>query len=188
MKRITYDSKSAISEAHKELDNGGVIVYPTDTIYGFGCNAKNDLAIKKLNKIKRRTGPMSILAPNVQTASDWMDINSKHRKFARNIIRESNTVIVPGKKNVCSKLITGKNNSIGIRIPNHPFCKNLSLVCSFPITTTSVNRTGEKPMTDPESIASEFHNELNLIIEDKIIDGSASKIYLFQDGNWISMR
>ena len=53
MKRITYDSKLAISEAHKELNNGGIIVYPTDTIYGFGCNAKNDLAIKKLNKIKK---------------------------------------------------------------------------------------------------------------------------------------
>ncbi len=188
MKRITYDSKSSISEAHKELINGGIIVYPTDTIYGFGCNAKNNLAIKKLNKIKRRIRPMSILAPNVQTASDWMDISSKHKKFARNIIRESNTVIVPGKKNVCSELIKGKNHSIGIRIPNHPFCKKLALVCSFPITTTSVNRTGEKPMTDPEIIASEFHNEINLIIEDKIIDGSASKIYLFQDGSWISMR
>ena len=188
MKRITYDSKSAISEAHKELINGGIIVYPTDTIYGFGCNAKNSLSIKKLNKIKRRTRPMSILAPNVQTASDWMDISSKHKKFARNIIRNSNTVIVPSKKNVCSKLIKGKNNSIGIRIPNHPFCKKLALVCSFPITTTSVNRTGEKPMTDPENIANEFNNELNLIIEDKIIDGSASKIYLFQNGNWISMR
>ena len=188
MKRITYDSKYAIAEAYKELNNGGIIVYPTDTIYGFGCNAKDNLAIKKLNKIKRRASPMSILAPNVQTASDWMDISSKHKKFARNIIRKSNTVIVPSKKNVCSKLIKGKNNSIGIRISNHPFCKNLALVCSFPITTTSVNRTGEEPMTDPENIAKEFNNELNLIIEDKIIDGSASKIYLFQDGNWISMR
>ena len=188
MKRITYDSKYAIAEAYKELNNGGIIVYPTDTIYGFGCNAKDNLAIKKLNKIKRRASPMSILAPNVQTASDWMDISSKHKKFARNIIRKSNTVIVPSKKNVCSKLIKGKNNSVGIRISNHPFCKNLALVCSFPITTTSVNRTGEEPMTDPENIAKEFNNELNLIIEDKIIDGSASKIYLFQDGNWISMR
>ena len=43
-------------------------------------------------------------------------------------------------------------------------------------------------MTDPENIANEFNNELNLIIEDKIIDGSASKIYLLQDGNWVSIR
>ena len=97
-------------------------------------------------------------------------------------------MIVPSKKNICSELIKGKNHSIGIRMPNHPFCKNLALVCSFPITTTSVNRTGEKPMTDPENIANEFNNELNLIIEDKIINGSASKIYLLQDGNWVSIR
>ena len=82
----------------------------------------------------------------------------------------------------------GPQNTLGIRIPNHPFCKLIANSCTLPITTTSVNRTGEKPMIDPESIASEFHNELNLIIEDKIINGSASKIYLFQDGNWISMR
>ena len=186
--RIKSNNNIAVKKAIDVLNEGGVIIYPTDTIYGFGCNAKNNIAIKNLNKIKRRARPMSILAPNVRTASDWMDISSKHKKFARNILRKSNTVIVPSKKNICSELIKGKNNSIGIRIPNHPFCKNLALVCSFPITTTSVNRTGEKPMTDPESIASEFHSEVNLIIEDKIIDGSASKIYLFQDGIWISMR
>ncbi len=188
MKRIKYDSEYALIESRNVLDNDGIIVYPTDTVYGFGCNARNDVAIKKLNSIKGRGGPMSILAPNIKTALGWMDICPQHKEMAQNIIANTNTVVVPAKKSLCSDLIKGNNNSIGIRIPNHLFCKNLATECSYPITTTSVNRTGEKPMTNPETIENEFCNELDLIVEDGLIEGNASKIYLFQDGDWRIIR
>ena len=188
MNRIKHDSEYALIESRDVLDNGGIIVYPTDTVYGFGCNAENDTAIKKLNSIKGRIGPMSILAPNIKTALGWMNISLQNQVMAQNIIANTHTVIVPAKKNLCSDLIKGHNNSIGIRIPNHLFCKNLAFECSYPITTTSVNRTGEKPMTNPETIENEFCNELDLIVEDGLIEGNASKIYLFQDGDWTIIR
>ena len=188
MKRIQYDSGYSLSKACDVLDNNGIIVYPTDTVYGFGCNANNDIAIKKLNKIKNRTGPMSVIAPNIEIASNWMDISSQYIPEAENIIGKTHTIIVPVKKNICSSLIKGDNNSLGIRIPSHPFCKKIALAYSSPITTTSVNRKGKEPLTDPEEIKNEFYNEIDLIIEDGVIEGAASKIYLFQNENWKILR
>lgn len=188
MKKLQYCSKLPLSKVCQILDNDGIIVYPTDTVYGFGCNANNILAIKKLNRIKNRTGPMSIIAPNIKVALSWMSLSSQNKSNAQRILEKSQTIIVPTKKKICSDLIKGDNNSIGIRIPNHPFCKNIALNYSSPITTTSVNRTGKKPLTNPKEIENEFYNEIDLIIEDGIIKGKPSKIYLYQNGNWKEFR
>jgi tRNA threonylcarbamoyl adenosine modification protein (Sua5/YciO/YrdC/YwlC family) len=163
------------------LNNGGVIVYPTDTLYGFGCDANNESAIEKINTIKGRKAPMSVLAPNIEIAAKWMNI-SKHDK--NNVLEKlggPTTIIVPVKVGITSPSITGDKQTLGVRIPDHNFCQKLSEAYPNPITTTSVNRTRQKPLTNPEKILSEFSREIDLIIEDGIIEGSGSTIYNFQD-------
>ena len=71
--KILYNSNS-ITKACSVLKDGGIIVYPTDTIYGFGCDGKNDDAIKKLNTIKNRSGPISVLCPNINKALEWRKV------------------------------------------------------------------------------------------------------------------
>ena len=110
---------------------------------------------------------------------------SKVTSFKITVFKSSNTVIVPIKKNIVSNLIVGKNNSLGIRIPKHKFCKKLTEYYPNPITTTSVNRTGEKPFTNPELIFKYFQNEINLIVEDGILDNKASKIFIFDSNKFI---
>ena len=73
----------------------------------------------------------------------------------------------------------GPNSTLGIRIPNHPFCKLIANSCTAPITTTSVNRTGESPKNNVEEILSSFPNDIDLIIEDGDLVNSASKIYIY---------
>jgi len=181
VKIIYWENEIALEMACSVLKNGGVIVYPTDTLYGFGCDAKNESAIEKINSIKGRKAPMSILAPNIEIAAKWMNI-PKHDK---NIILEklggSTTIIVPVKFGITSPAITGDNDTLGLRIPDHKFCQKLSEAYPNPITTTSVNRTKQKPLTNPEKILSEFTREIDLIIDDGIIEGSGSTIYNFQD-------
>jgi len=178
---IYWGNETAVGMACSVLKNGGVIVYPTDTLYGFGCDAKNESAIEKINTIKGRKAPMSVLAPNIEIAAKWMNI-PKHDK---NIILEklggSTTIIVPVKFGITSPAITGDNDTLGLRIPDHKFCQKLSEAYPNPITTTSVNRTKQKPLTNPEKILSEFTREIDLIIDDGIIEGSGSTIYNFQD-------
>ena len=75
MKILKVSDSKVIPIAIKILNDGGVIVYPTDTLYGFGADATNDSAIEKINSIKGRKSPISVLAPDINTAISWMDID-----------------------------------------------------------------------------------------------------------------
>ena len=181
IKIIYWENETAVEMACSVLKNGGVIVYPTDTLYGFGCDAKNESAIGKINTIKGRKAPMSILAPNLAIAAKWMNISQNDKNIVLEKLGGSTTIIVPVKIGITSPSITGDKQTLGVRIPDHNFCQKVSKAYPNPITTTSVNRTRQKPLTNPEKILSEFSREIDLIIEDGIIEGSGSTIYNFQD-------
>ena len=180
-KILYWENEIAVEMACSVLKNGGVIVYPTDTLYGFGCDAKNESAIEKINTIKGRKAPMSVLAPNIEIAAKWMNIPKHGKNIILKKLRGSTTIIVPVKFGITSPSITGANDTLGLRIPDHKFCQKLSEAYPNPITTTSVNRTKQTPLTNPEKILSEFTREIDLIIEDGIIEGSGSTIYNFRD-------
>ena len=181
VKIIYWENETAVEMACSVLKNGGVIVYPTDTLYGFGCDAKNESAIEKINAIKGRKAPMSVLAPNIEIAAKWMNIPNHDKNIVLEKLGGSTTIIVPVNDGITSPSITGDKQTLGVRIPDHKFCQKLSEAYPTPITTTSVNRTRQKPLTNPEKILSEFSGEIDLIIEDGIIEGSGSTIYNFQD-------
>ena len=181
LKQIHWEDKNAVRMACSILKNGGVIVYPTDTLYGFGCDAKNESAIQKVNSIKNRSGPMSVLAPNKKTASLWMNLSENEKKICLDKLGGATTIIVPVKGTTALPMIMGENQTLGIRIPEHGFCKSISSVFQNPITSTSVNRTGEPATTNPREINLEFGTEIDLFIEDGIIDGKGSTIYIFND-------
>ena len=69
--RVKEDNSNSIKKATSVLESGGIIAYPTDTIYGFGCDAKNEEAIERLNRIKGRSAPMSVLCHRFQKFSSW---------------------------------------------------------------------------------------------------------------------
>ena len=187
-KLIKNNAPDAVLEACNILNKGGIIAYPTDTLYGLGCDSKNETSIQKLNKIKNRSGPISVIAPDRNTAINWMSIKENQKETIENKLKNGNTIIAPVKKNICSSLILGNGNTLGIRIPKHLFCKELSILFPNPITSTSVNRTGEKPYTKPNDILNEFTNDIDLIIDDGIINGTGSKIFLFKNGFWKQLR
>ena len=184
---INWEDNNSISISCSILKKGGVIVYPTDTLYGLGCDATNEKAIKKINSIKKREMPISVIANSTSMVSNWIR-DQKNKKHILQKTSTSHTVIIPIKKNIVSNLILGDNNSLGIRIPNHKFCTNLTAKYPNPITTTSVNRTGGKPFTNPKLIKKYFKNEIDIIIEDGIIDNKGSKVYLFKENKLFLIR
>ena len=188
MKIINWKNSEAVKIATKVIKTGGVLVYPTDTIYGFGVNAKDPIAIDKLNTMKNRTGPISVIAPNRETASTWLNIKEEEKLHAANHLDAQNTIIYPVKKNIVHEKIMGPNNTLGIRIPNHPFCSLISNSCNIPITTTSVNKTGESPKNNVEEILNSFPTKIDLIIEDGDLNNSASKIYIYDTGGLKNIR
>ena len=179
MKIIHWENKEAVEDAVKVIDSGGILVYPTDTIYGFGVNAKDPVAIDKLNALKNRTGPISVIAPDKATVSTWLNVKEEEKLSAASHLDAQNTIINPVKKKIVHRKIMGPQNTLGIRIPNHPFCKLIANSCTLPITTTSVNRTGEPPRNNVKEILNSFPTEIDLIIEDGDLVNSASKIYIY---------
>lgn len=183
-----WKETDSVSLSCSILDKGGVIVYPTDTIYGLGCDATNEHAIKKINLIKGRQTPISVMAPSETNIENWFNVEKRHKNKILKRVFSSDTHIIPIKNNIVSELILGNDKSLGIRKPNHSFCIQLSANYPNPITTTSVNRTGEPPLKDPKLIYNKFKGEIDLIIEGGILDNKGSKIYKYDGGKFICLR
>ena len=165
IKHINIDDPHGVTYAVNILEAGGVIVYPTDTLYGFGVDATNSTAIEKIHKIKGRSGSMSVMAADNNTAIDWMDITKMQIELIEPYLGGEQTIIVPVRSKTVSTKILGEGNSLGIRIPNNQFCNELSYQFGKPIVSTSINRTSEQPMNDPVQIESEFGSEIDLLID-----------------------
>ncbi len=177
---LAWDDDNALDDASKVILSGGIIVYPTDTIYGFGVDATNENSINRLNNLKNRTGPISVIAPDNDVVSKWIDVPNDQMNEAISHLKPHTTIIYPVKKGIVNELILGPNSTLGIRIPNHPFCLKIAKKCNTPITTTSVNRTGQKPQSNVDNILKHFGNDVELIIDDGDLTGPASSIFLYE--------
>jgi len=186
--RLQSSDQKSIHFACDILKNGGIIVYPTDTIYGFGCDARNNKAILNLNQIKRRSGPMSVLIDSIKKSKNWMKINARLKQEAEYKLKKGGTIIVPIRENIVSNLITGRPLTLGMRVAKNTFCKNLLKAYGNPITSTSVNRSGSIPHVDPDEIENEFQSEINMLIDNGRIIGTASKILKLKNNRWAVIR
>ena len=185
---LNWDDNRALKQATKIIIEGGIIVYPTDTLYGFGVDATNENSINQLNKLKNRNGPISVIAPDKNVVSTWIDIPKNEKDRALKNLTPYRTIIYPVRKEVVNSLIIGPENTLGIRIPAHPFCISLAKQCNVPITTTSVNRKGEFPKSNTNDILESFGNSIDLIIDDGKLSGPASSIYKYQSGSLNKLR
>ncbi len=176
MKSINVNDKNAIETACRVIQQGGLIVYPTDTLYGIGADARNKSAIKKINSIKNRKTPISIIVWSIEVAASWVLSSKEDFDKASSYIKESSTVILPVKDHVVHPSILGSDGSLGMRMPHCDFPINLCAKLGFPITTTSVNRTGNPPLGHPTLIKEQFHSDIDLIIDAGIIDKSKPSI------------
>ncbi len=176
--RVSSQSPEAVSSAAEVIKSGGIIAYPTDTLYGFGGDALKNDVIEKINKIKNRNGPVSVLVSNITMAFEISDLSEEEKIVLSQNLGGANTIIVPAKKGKLCPAIFGSDHSVGIRIPDHPFCKSLVQMLKFPITTTSVNQTGKPSLNDPSDIMKQFGNQIDLLVDEGILPYSkGSSIY-----------
>ena len=187
--RVNSNSKKSILNAAEVILNGGIIVYPTDTLYGFGVDANNISAIKKLNKLKRRKGPISVVMQDIDTIISCAKIDDVEVEIIRKNLMGYTTIILPVKHGTVYKSIMGEGETLGIRLPDHSFATNLCKLIDGPITTTSVNRSGEIPLNDPNEIFKVFNGEFDLLIDDgKINHAKGSTIYKLENYKLNTLR
>jgi L-threonylcarbamoyladenylate synthase len=136
--------RDEVAKALKVLQDGGIILYPTDTIWGIGCDATNTEAIKKIYQLKQRdeAKSMIILLDTENKLESYIgDINP----LAYDLIAYAEnplTLVMPNAKNISPALISS-DGSVGIRVAKHPFCEQLIQRLRRPLVSTSANISGK---------------------------------------------
>ena len=146
-----------INLAIEKIISGDIIVYPTDTLYSFGADATNSDAIIKLNKIKKRTSPLSIMLLNITDIKSFAEVDDNIMKKITNIMPGPFTVLLKSKNNpIISNYVQLNSKLIGIRIANNTFCNKLIKLINKPIITTSVNMHNCSPLKNIKDIKNQF--------------------------------
>lgn len=145
----TYDQ--AVVYGADILRTGGVIVYPTDTLYGFGADVQNREAVACVTDIKgvAHARPFLVAVANVRMAKRYVFWPDTAEKLAQAFLPGALSLVLPAQEGISWAALDG---TIGIRIPNHPFSLALTYALDGPIISTSVNKTGAQPLSDPAQL------------------------------------
>jgi L-threonylcarbamoyladenylate synthase len=169
--KITKATKATIQSAARLVKRGGVIVYPTDTVYGVGCDPFNEDSVKRLFMIKgERTKPFPILASGIEDAEKIAQITEEALKLAKKFWPGPLTVVLRKKPSLPS-IVTVNLNSVAVRIPNHDMALRLIRLSGGLLIGTSANKTGKKSPRTASEAAEQIGDEVDLIL-----DGGAAPI------------
>ncbi|NOU51393.1 threonylcarbamoyl-AMP synthase [Pseudoalteromonas sp. JBTF-M23] len=161
-----------LDEACQVLRAGGVICYPTEAVYGLGCDPDNQEAVNKLLAIKQRDASkgLILLADNYGQCLPYVDdakIPMDKRTDLFSSWPSAITWLLPAKAST-PKWLTGEHDSIAIRITAHPECKALSKLFGKPLVSTSANLSGEEPVMSIGEARHTFHEQVDCYVQGKL--------------------
>jgi len=159
------------------LEKGGVIGYPTDTVYGVGCDLFNQEAIRKIHRLKKMEGkkPLSFICSNLKDISRYAHVSNYAYKMMKRLLPGPYTFVLTATKLV-PKIAMTKQNTVGIRIPDNKICLSLVRELGHPIISTSVYKPDEGLYNDPAEIEERFAKQLDLVIDGGVIVAEHSSI------------
>ncbi|MDO8435103.1 MAG: L-threonylcarbamoyladenylate synthase [bacterium] len=169
--RLLIDRKNPdpaiIDRAVEALRDGGVIIYPTDTIYGLGCDIENRDAIERIYKIKGRDAgkPMSFICDDLTCVARYGIVSDKAYKVMRRTLPGPYTYLLHATKETPKLLQQKKKKTVGIRIPASAVSLALVKKLGRPIITTSVNVAGEEVLSSPKQMDELFGTEVDIILD-----------------------
>ncbi|MHA1988552.1 MAG: L-threonylcarbamoyladenylate synthase [Promethearchaeota archaeon] len=188
---IHSDEEFAVNRAAQIYFNGGVFIYPTDTLYGLGGDPFNESVNERINKIKNRDEEKRfiLLIPGLDGLEEYIEMKSDIHHFFLSQIWPNPVSVVLNLNSKTQKLIGYK--TAAFRIPNNRFCTNLLCKIGSPIISSSVNRSNDSPISDFEKIINEFSNDVDAIFYSKdkpnkfastLIDLTGDKPILIREG------
>lgn len=169
-----------IDKVVKTLQNGGLIIYPTDTVYGLGCDITNIKALEKIAKlkgIKLEKANFSFICNDLSHLSDYVkQLDSPTFKLLKRALPGPYTFILPGSKNLPKPF--KKKKTVGIRIPDNNIARTLVKTLGNPIVSTSIRDDDDilEYTTDPELIYEKWQNTVDVVIDGGYGDNTASTI------------
>jgi L-threonylcarbamoyladenylate synthase len=161
-RKISFKNlKLVIKKTAALIKKGGVIVCPTDTVYGLIADARNKKAVKKIFKIKKRKKekPIPIFVKDLKMAKSLAIFDKTQEKFLKRVWPGKVTVILKAKNKKFPNGILSEDKKIGLRIPNYTLLNNLLKKLNFPLAETSANISGKPASTKIKEILKQFKNE-----------------------------
>jgi L-threonylcarbamoyladenylate synthase len=158
-----------MDHAANVLKEGGIILFPTDTLYGLGADALNPEALKRLRALKGREEKkaISIVVADMAMAEKYAEVTPLARRLAERFLPGKLTLVLSAKGNLPEELTAG-TGTVGIRIPKHLLCLNIARELGRPYTATSANVSDREPELSAEKILAQFGDKAKEI--GKVID------------------
>lgn len=158
--------RDEVKKAFDIVQQGGIILYPTDTIWGIGCDAANTEAIQKIYALKQRAAEKSMII--------LLDTENKLESYIREVpavaydliefAENPLTLVMPGAKNISPSLIS-EDGSVGVRVSKHPFCQQLIQRLRRPLVSTSANISGQPSPQNFAQISSEIVEGVDYVVD-----------------------
>lgn len=172
--KILQTSNVALKKSIAVIKSGGIVVCPTDTVYGFLADASNKKAVDKIYKIKKRqrSKPLSVFVKDLKMAKKIAEISKEQEKILTLRLRSGQAKFWPGKytfilkRKIDKKLYGVDKKTIAIRIPKYKFLNDLLKKVNKPLVQTSVNISGEAPLIKIGDMVEKFGKNKNIIIID----------------------
>jgi L-threonylcarbamoyladenylate synthase len=163
--------------AVEALRAGGVVVYPTDTVYGLGCDATNPAAVRRVFEIKGRPPdqPVPVLLADVREAFDLAEVGEGARRLMRRFWPGPLTLVLPSR-GVVAEMVTAGTGTVGLRVPDHPVPRALVRACGFPLVGTSANSTGRPAPVSVPQVLSDLDGRVELVLDGGRLRGRPSTV------------
>tara|TARA_B100000674_G_C37972288_1_gene977545 strand:+ start:792 stop:1778 length:987 start_codon:yes stop_codon:yes gene_type:complete len=191
------NNKNYIARAAQTIQAGGLVAFPTETVYGLGADATNDDAVACIFKVKKRPyfNPLIIHFSDQSSLADIVELNEKARKLALAFWPGALTMVLPRKNDCPVSLLTSAGlGTLAVRIPNHPIANALITTAMTPIAAPSANRSGEVSPSAAEHVRQSLGKKVDVIldggpckvgVESTVIDLTSSNPTLLRPGGII---
>ncbi|MHB9096430.1 MAG: L-threonylcarbamoyladenylate synthase [Syntrophales bacterium] len=166
-----------VRRAVEILKSGGIIIYPTDTVYGMGCDLFNKKGIERIYEIQRRERkqPLSFICADLKDISHYARVSDDAYKIMKRLLPGPYTFILEASR-IVPKIILPKRQTTGIRIPDNRICQALVTEMGSPIISTSVKDEEGELLSDPRIIEELFGKRVDMIIDGGILVATPSSV------------
>ncbi|HOW43755.1 MAG TPA: L-threonylcarbamoyladenylate synthase [Candidatus Aminicenantes bacterium] len=163
---LDHPHRRLLQHAARILADGGLIVYPTDTIYGLGADLFNKGAMERIFKLKKasRQKLLSFICPDLAAVAEWAYLPTSAYRILRRVTPGQYTFVLRASKQV-PKILLQKRPTVGVRIPDSPVALGLAQALGRPLLSTSVPQGEEDFCTDPQAIAETYRHDIELILD-----------------------
>ncbi|MGD9124886.1 MAG: L-threonylcarbamoyladenylate synthase, partial [Desulfarculaceae bacterium] len=171
-----------IQQVVEVLRQGGVVAYPTDTVYGLGCDIFNKKAIKRIHQLKRQplTRPFSFICPGLTELSQYARVTNYAYKTLRRLLPGPYTFILEGSRQVPKMMLTRRKN-VGIRVPDHPICLAIVQELGHPVISTSAIDSQGRQLTSPRELEEVWGRQLEMVVDGGPVSGLLSSVVSLVD-------